>query len=113
MPAYTLTVTFAPVSGDDDWSRLYNLLDVVPGAHLIEDPEAPTAMMVVDAGSQSDAFKFADGVFKVLGLDPRTGSLEMFEPVAGLDELLGDDTQEQSSAPTGETKSWRKALATC
>lgn len=112
MPAYTLTVTFAPVMGDD-WSLLYNLLDVVPSAYLIEDPTAPTAVMVIDAPSTNDAFKFADGVFKVLGLEPATGSFDAFKPVEGLDELLGDDPPAQEVTPTGEVRDWGNVLASC
>lgn len=112
MPAYTLTVTFAPTA-DDDWSRLYNLLDVIPGSYLIEDPAAPTAVMVVDAESQHEAFRFADGVFKVLGLDAHTGKFELFEPVEGIDELLGTESPEHECVPTGEVRDWNNALASC
>lgn len=82
MRAYTVTVTFAPVV-DDDWSALYNLLDVLPGSFIIEDSEAPTAVIVVDAETKQSAFTFVDGVFKVLGLRPRTGKFELFQPAGG------------------------------
>lgn len=112
MRAYTVTVTFAPVV-DDDWSALYNLLDVLPGSFIIEDSEAPTAVIVVDAETKQSAFTFVDGVFKVLGLRPRTGKFELFQPAEGISELLDDEYEETESVPTGEVKGWDNALVAC
>ncbi len=61
---YTVEIVVAPVA-DDDWPRLRDVLDVVPGTLLIEDPEAPMLISPVEADSPWQAASFIDGIRSV------------------------------------------------
>lgn len=101
--AYTLTVTFAPVT-DGDWSKLHLLLDVSDGSFLIENDDVPTAVMVLDSGTATEAVSYAAGMFLSLGLEPRAGLIEPFDPLAVAVESAARSPEERMMA-------WRDLLA--
>ena len=69
---YTVEETTAPVTGGE-WDGLRHVLDLVPGAMLIEDPEEPLLIVPVEADEPAKALLFVDGLAKLLGIELRTG----------------------------------------
>ncbi|MCZ2824185.1 MULTISPECIES: hypothetical protein [unclassified Modestobacter] len=74
MTEFTVEATMQAVT-DGDWSRLRSVIDLVPGTLLIEDAEEPMLVLPVQAESQGKAFLFVDGILKLVGLRPVTGSI--------------------------------------
>lgn len=73
MMNYTVEVRTAPVA--DDWSLHYQAIDAVPGTILLEDAEAPTVMIPVDAESPLKAAQFAQGLATLIGLTIRGANI--------------------------------------
>ena len=91
MTEFTVEATTQAVT-DGDWSRLRSIIDLVPGTLLIEDAEEPTLIFPVQADSQAKAFLFVDGILKLVGLQPLTGSIsEADVDVEDDDEANGTD----------------------
>jgi len=74
MTEFTVEATMRAVT-DGDWSRLRSVIDLVPGTLLIEDAEEPMLVFPVQAESQGKAFLFVDGILKIVGLEPVSGSI--------------------------------------
>ncbi|MFC0248742.1 hypothetical protein ACFFIO_09535 [Citricoccus parietis] len=97
MNEYTLEVTTAPVI-NGDWSVLRNVLDMVPGSILIEDPEEPMLVVPVTAANPMKAAKFMDGLSTLMGFSLVSGNITP-TPTA---EELGIELDDES--PTHKTE---------
>lgn len=100
---YTVEVTTKPVE-NDDWSRLRNVTDVVPGTLLLEDPDEPMLIIPVEADAPGDAFRFVDGLATLLGL-----TLEMGRAYPAPDEDF-EDTEIEAGAANSEESDVVKTL---
>lgn len=58
MPDYTVEVTAAPVR-DGDWTQLRAVLNLSPGAALLESPDEPTIILTLPASSMAAAVRAA------------------------------------------------------
>jgi hypothetical protein len=73
MNAYNVEAIMAPIADEHSWDDLRDLIDVIPGTILIEDPDGPLFIFPVDADSWRAAFKLVDGLLKVRGVRPLLG----------------------------------------
>ena len=78
MSNYTVEAVTAAVE-NDDWSKHRRVLDLVPGTVLLEDPIEPRLIFPVTADTQGRAFLFVDGIFKLVGIEPVSGTVELDE----------------------------------
>jgi len=65
MNAYTVEVVTRPVE-DDNWTRLREVTDHLPGTILLEDAEEPTFIIPVDAPTLRAAALLVEGAMRVL-----------------------------------------------
>ena len=61
MYSFTVRMTTSPVVGDN-WDPYYNILDTVPGASLVENPQAPQIDLDIDAEDWNRAQIFVLGL---------------------------------------------------
>lgn len=71
---FTVEATTDPVE-NNDWGRLYNVLDAVPGSLLLENPEAPVLIIPVEAEEPMKAALFVDGLSKLLEISVTSGKI--------------------------------------
>lgn len=95
--SYTVEVTTRPVGTEDGWTALTRVIDTVPGTLLVEDPDAPTLIVPVDAATPMDAIRFVDGLARLMGLNLVSGSVY---PTPSLDPAYLDGLDESPRAPT-------------
>lgn len=95
----TAEVTVAAVV-NDDWTCLREVLDVVHGSLLIEDPDAPVLMMPVTAKSASAAQNFVEGILGLKGIAIVKGRIDR---APADDYELGDADGEGSVSGTVTT----------
>ncbi len=89
---FTVEATMTPVV-DDDWTVLRHLLDVVPGALLIEDAAQPAVIFPVEALTPSRAAMFVEGVTKLVGVTIVAGKISPMP-----------DVEAKTVAPTEPTR---------
>ncbi len=75
MKAYNVEAFMAPVSTDEEWDGLRDLIDVIPGTILIEDPDEPLIIFPVDARDEYAAFSLVDGFLRLRGAEPERGRI--------------------------------------
>lgn len=83
MTEFTVEAVLAPVA-DNEWAELRSVLDIVPGALLLEYPDEPTLVLSVEAENPSMAAKFLEGLAIVKGLKLRAQSIS---PAPSAEEL--------------------------
>ena len=74
MTDFTVEVTLAPVP-EGKWTRLREVLDLVPGTVLIEAPESPVLIFPVRADDPMRAAMFVDGLSKLIPFEVRSGTI--------------------------------------
>lgn len=74
MTEFTVEAVLAPV-GEEGWSNLRSVLDIIPGALLLEYPDEPTLVLPVEAEDPMTAAKFLHGLAIVKGLKLRAQSI--------------------------------------
>lgn len=90
MKAYNVEAVMAPIA-DDNWDELRELIDVIPGTLLVEDPDAPLIIFPVDARDDYAAFSLVDGFLRLRGVLPERGR------VCLIDEDDQDDAHDDCS----------------
>lgn len=65
----------AAIGDESDWDDLRDLIDIIPGTILIEDPDAPLLIFPVDAPDDYAAFSLIDGVLRLRGFQPERGRI--------------------------------------
>lgn len=78
MNAYNVEAVMPPIA-DDNWDDLRELIDVVPGTLLIEDPDEPLLVFPVDADDEAGAFGLIDGFLRLRGSLPVRGRICLIE----------------------------------
>lgn len=86
---FTVEVVVPPVL-NDDWGRLREMTDVIPGTLLLEDPEAPMLIFPVDADGHQQAASFVDGVCTVAEIRLVSGCVY---PTPDVDFELGEGVE--------------------
>lgn len=75
MPSYNVEAIMAPVV-NDEWDQLRDLIDVIPGTILVEDPDAPLLVFPVDDVEDGDkAFDLVNGYLTLRGVQPLKGRI--------------------------------------
>lgn len=78
---FTVEVVLAPVADDDGWTKLRDMLDLLPGTLLIEDAGEPMLIFPVEAESAGRAGSFIDGVASIAELQMVSGCVRPTPPV--------------------------------
>lgn len=79
MKAYNVEALLPPIASDNDWDEIRDLIDVIPGTLLVEDPEAPMFIFPVDARDDYAAFSLVDGFLRLRGVEPVRGRICLVE----------------------------------
>ena len=75
MHAYNVEAFMAPIADESDWDELRDLIDVIPGTILVEDPDTPLLIFPVDAPDDYAAFSLVDGFLRLRGVLPEKGRI--------------------------------------
>lgn len=101
---FTVELTVDPV-GNDGWGLLRDVVDLVPGTLLIEDPEEPVLMVPVDAEDAMKAALFCDGLATLVGFTVRSGVIRP-TPEADYDTVDDDGGEPAPTEVVRALESW-------
>ncbi|OBF79873.1 hypothetical protein A5791_10335 [Mycobacterium sp. 852002-51163_SCH5372311] len=79
MNAYNVEAILGPVADEGSWDEIRDLIDVIPGTILVEDPDAPLLIFPVDARDDYAAFSLVDGFLRLRGVEPLKGRICLVE----------------------------------
>lgn len=80
------------IADESDWDELRELIEIIPGTILVEDPDAPLLIFPVDAPDDYAAFSLVDGVLRLRGVQPERGRICEIECSEHGDEHRDDCT---------------------
>ena len=69
----------SPIADDEGWEEARDLIDVIPGTILVEDPDEPLLIFPVDARDDYAAFSLVDGFLRLRGVEPLKGRICLIE----------------------------------
>ena len=93
MNAYNVEAILRPIADDESWDEVRDLIDVIPGTLLVEDPDGPLLIFPVDARDDYAAFSLVDGFLRLRGVEPLKGRICLIENAK-------DDKDDDCSANT-------------
>ncbi|BAN32010.1 hypothetical protein MAHJHV53_44100 [Mycobacterium avium subsp. hominissuis] len=86
MNAYNVEAILRPIADDNRWDEIRDLIDIIPGTILIEDPDGPLLIFPVDAPDDYAAFCLVNGVLQLRGVKPLKGRICLIENVDDEDD---------------------------